>query len=139
MPNKRIIVTVICLIIIGYLIWLFPPGLPTVVANQTKVLQPSSYKVYKSDGSIITLTTSSQHPLIFFATWCPHCQMDLANEANSNAYYVDTFTKEHSLQDSFNAIQNFIKTYHADPNLNQYFVSVDNKPQGVPSVPYTFK
>ena len=96
----------------------------------------SSYKVYNSNGTKTVLTPSEQHPLIFFATWCPHCKKDLANKVNPNAYYVDVFTNETSPTASFAAIKTFVKQNHADPDINRYFVSVAKNPVGVPYVPY---
>ena len=135
MLKKRIIVTVICSLIIGCLAWFVFPN--RLTASAVKDTQPASYQVYKSDGSIATLTPSPQHPLIFFAIWCPDCKKELANKTNPNAYYIDTFAKESSTQESFKAVQEFIKTNHTDPDSSRYFVSVDKHPLGVPSVPYT--
>lgn len=137
MLKKRIITTVVCSLIIGCLIWFVSPYYYHPPVEATKAPRPSSYQVYKSDGSVITLTPSPQHPLIFFATWCTDCQKELSDKTNPNAYYIDTFTKESNSQESFKAVQDFIKTYHTDPDLIRYFVTVDKHPLGVPSVPYT--
>ncbi|KLU61723.1 hypothetical protein CEB3_c19010 [Peptococcaceae bacterium CEB3] len=110
-----------------------------VILLTLTVVPKTGYRVYKSDGSIITLVPSKQHPLIFFATWCPHCQQDLANKINPNAYYIDTFTREPNPKASFAAVRNFVKVYHADPDLSRYFVSVDKQPRGVPHVPFIEK
>lgn len=128
---KKIILAIMVVVCIGSIsTW-------ALAHKKTAPVASASYSVYKSDGTITTLTPSPQHPLIFFATWCPHCQKDLANKSNPNAYYIDTFTKESNTQESFNSIQNFIEGYHSDPNTKQYFVSVDKHPQGIPYVPYT--
>ena len=97
----------------------------------------SSYQVYKSNGSITTLKPSPQHPLIFFATWCSHCQDELGGKTNPEAYYIDTYSKEATIPETFAAIQDFIKTYHTDPDSSRYFTTVDKTPASIPHVPYT--
>lgn len=129
MKRKRLIITLLSVFVILLSLTMGPK-------SRAQPVPAHPYKVYKVDGSVVTLVPSKQHPLVFFATWCPHCQQDLGNKTDPNAYYIDTFTRESNSKESFKAVQDFIKTYHADSDLNRYFVSVEQHPQGVPHVPY---
>ena len=118
--------------------------------SQSKKTSPQlaqDIKVYDLIGQESTFHIDEKHPVLFFATWCSHCQSEIPQlykiNRNNNLTYIEVFSKTTSDQTVLLAeetkqraldVKNFIAQYKADPDESEYYLIKDDESTLVSSV-----